>query len=756
VLDLDNVLDFVEQFPCLEPRQAPEIFGPTDINAQSSNGRLAVALNRAGTVTVCRYPSPSFYDQVKHHAHDRDEPYFGALENEGAFLGLRFHDPDESRTVWLRDMDVTQRYADGLTDAVVTTYDAPDRDLRVTVRDVVPPDDDALVREVTVERAPGGPDVSLVAYENLNLVVTKEPRNPVQDWCREGENTDAARYEPDADAVVHTKRGVDESTGEARSVALGLALAGGSDRHQVGGDAHEPAARTGAGVPLDAYENARDGPLRGNDRHVGQTTGALARDLSFAAVGDGDDGETDGDDPPVDWEADGHERATATVLLAAARDAAGLRATLAAVRARDPAALRREKRDWVEGVLDDPPLPDTDDEAVLALARRALVTLVTNRDRSTSGAVVASIATQSPYSLDWPRDGAYFNHALSLVGHDEWVADRNRWYASIQHGPGDERGHPDTPPGNWAMNYYADGVVGGPIPYEIDNTAYAVWTLYDHYDRTGDRAYLEDVWPAIRRAAEFFCRHRDDDTGLHAPAYEDDNLLQSQTIVGAAPVVLGLDAAAAAARELGHDADARRYEHRSGELEAAIERHLWDDVDGAYTGMSHEYDLLRMVPWVRGLVSSLPLVPSTAADPSVVWPVGLEPLDGDRMADHADTLWTELARSFAEPETGERRAGLYETHALIAVAHVWRAQAPDLLDRVRRGVRWVAHEHATPDTHVMGEVWLRRGDRLVTTVSQPHTWAQMLFYYAALEAFPPEGLGGDPSRPVVERLREGR
>jgi len=736
VPDLASVVDAIKQLPCLEPGQAPEIFGPTDINAQSSNGRLAVGINREGTLTVLRYPRPSFYDQIKHRATDRGEPYMGAHPNEGAFLGLRIHADD--RTRWLRDCRVEQRYADGFTDAVVTEYHAPLWDLRAIVRDVVAPDADVLVRDVVVDRPSDGPGASLIAFENLNLVVSKEPRNPVHDWCHEGRNDDAARYHADADAVIHAKRGIDASVEQPRAVALGMGFRDDSDEHQVGGDAHEPAARS-SGAATDAYEDARGGPLSGDDRHVGQTTGALARSLSFAPTAD----------------ADGRERATATVLLAGGTDREDVAGTLEAARGRDPTAVRREKRSWIEGLLGDPPMPDTNDETVRALSRRALVTLVTNRDRET-GAIVASIATQSPYALDWPRDGAFFNHVLQTLGLTDWVTGRNRWYADLQYRDGDDRdrGYVDTPPGNWAMNYYADGIVGGPIPYEIDGTGYAVWTLYQGYAATGDRAYLESVYPAIRRAAAFLCRHRDPDTGLHAPAYEDDNVLHSQSIVGAGPVVLGLAAAATAARELGHETEADRYERRRGELLEAIHTHLWEPDIGAYCESNQQYARLRSLPWVRRLTRSLPLAPSTRADPAVVWPVALDPLDGDRMGRHADRLWIELARSLAEPGTGERKAGLYETHGLIALAHVWRAQAPELLDRVRRGVRWVAHEHATPDTNVMGEVWLNRDGRLVTTVSQPHTWAQVLFYYAALEAFPPADLGGDATRPVVERLRE--
>src|SRR5437870_2289880 len=63
---------------------AQAITGPaTDVNAQAGDGRITVGLNAAGTITVFRYPNPSFYNQVKYYTSARDamgNP-IGALPN---------------------------------------------------------------------------------------------------------------------------------------------------------------------------------------------------------------------------------------------------------------------------------------------------------------------------------------------------------------------------------------------------------------------------------------------------------------------------------------------------------------------------------------------------------------------------------------------------------------------------------------------------------------------------------------------------
>ena len=53
---------------CITDPAGPELYGPTDVNAQTANQGLSVALNSEGTVSVLRWPSPSYYDQVRYRA----------------------------------------------------------------------------------------------------------------------------------------------------------------------------------------------------------------------------------------------------------------------------------------------------------------------------------------------------------------------------------------------------------------------------------------------------------------------------------------------------------------------------------------------------------------------------------------------------------------------------------------------------------------------------------------------------------------
>lgn len=752
---------------CFRPNQR-EIYGPTDMSAASANGRLAVGVNREGTVTVFRWPRPSFYDQLRYFTRGRDaDDEIVVAPNHGAFLGVATRTGDDAgfETTWLRDWTVeSHRFANdaGVTDAeysdeIVTRYAHEDLGLAVTVRDVTTHsgptgqfsgDLDTFVRRVSVDRRPGSPvtEAKLIAFANLSLVVEKFPQYPVQDWCLEEDNQQEARYELAHDAIVNASAGIDPSTGTRSSVAIAMGFDGDSVGHQVGGDAYMPGAEpTGeAGPTRDAYDDASTGSLSGNDRYVGQATSAIATALSF------DDGGT----------------ATETLALAAGEDDLAATTILGHVRETQFEALRRNKEAWIADLLADAPLPNRGKivaredhetaDTILAAVRRALVYLVTTYD-PTSGAVVGSISTQPPYGVEFPRAQGWFNRIFHVIGREEWVADRNRWHAAIQQHTAQSASDGDvpgvlqpsqvtslnTPPGNWNMAYYADGVAGGPIPFQTDTTGLMVWAIWDHYAATGDEDYLADVYPAIRRAAEFLVECRDPRNGLQCPTFEDDRPFQPdrQTVNGAIPVWLALRSASRAAEALGRTGEADRYAARQHELGRAIDRDLYDEDTGAYGTARAGFPYSETV-W--------PARFTPYADPETGEiqdrPVVTNPLEHRRIRSHLATDAASIEPSFQEPEAAELDTGQYEAKALLALGKSSYGLAGEHRDLVREGVAWMATEFATPDTHVLGESWKvfdgADGTREVRSImAPPHQWEQALLYMSALEAYPPIGQG---------------
>ncbi|HEX2295372.1 MAG TPA: hypothetical protein VHN37_08700 [Actinomycetota bacterium] len=671
----------------------PEDFGPTDISATTGNQSLTAGLNEKATITVLKWPSPSFYDQVKYRTTSRDEPRMGALPNEGALLGLAWRNRNAGKWQfeWLRRWPSAQRWADDDGDVVVTAFRRNSVGLRVTVRDVVAHDDDVLYRQVSVTRTPRSRvrSVRVVGFANFNPVFTKTPQAPHQDWCTEEDNDGGASYDRDADAVVHARSGTDESTQAPSSVALTMGFVRRSNAHSIGVDTYED------GTGTSAYDDAEDGKLSGEAAAPGQADAALLDELSLARK----------------------RTATTTLLIAAAVTIEESIELLDAARDRSARAVASAKARWWRSWLTGASLPRSAPRAVVRVAKRSLIVMRQATDPATRGAepgglVVASISTQPPLGLDWVRHGAYVNRALQEAGHPEMVERHDVRYAQLQAAAGRPSRGGTAPAGNWAQNYYADGIAGGPVPYEIDSTGLGIWTLWDHFAQTDDRFYLTqraDVYEAIQRAAQFLtdiCR--DPTTNLHCASPDSGSTGPRTSLVGAQAVWLGLGAAAQAAEVLGTptaEANAIKWSARRAEVGAAIRARFFDEDCNCYT----------TDPGVGG---------------TLLWPVGFLRYGSEEADGQAEANFRHVSRALR----GRLDAGGDESRALLGNAFAWARDSSDLR-RVRRGLAWVASVPTVDGTHVLGERWVKRRGRVVTISGQPHVPTHAMFYLAALKAY---------------------
>ena len=687
---------------CNDVGTGPEAGGPTDITATTGNRRLSAAVNDEGSVTVLRWPSPSYYDQIKYRTTDRSSPHMGSLPNEGAFIGLAWRGPGSAEWdfAWMRNVfqddswNVRQRYPDTDSDEILTRYTNDSVGLRVAMRDVVAPDRNALIRRITVARTATS-DVRrarLFSFANFNPVFSKSRQSPTQDWCAEERNDSGAAYSEAADAVVAERSGIDESTGEASSVALAMGFAGRSSQHQVGQDTYEA-----PGAGMSAYDDAQDGSLSGAPLATGQADGALALDLDLASA---------------------RSARAAAIITAAPTEDRALR-SLDAVRRLGPSAVARSKASWWKSWLRGALLPKEAPRPVRELATRALISIRQAADPR--GLIVSSISTQPTMSLDWVRDGAYINRALHSAGHPEMVEKHNLRYAELQattasKPPGGEA----TPPGNWSQNFYADGVVGGPVPYEVDVTGLGLWTLWDHYVRTGDETYLLRVYEAIQRGAQYLsdvCR--DPATGLQCAAPEGNDPNPAQSLRGAQAVWLGLDSAARAAEVKATlqpsarstaRANARKWRDRRNEIADAILDSFYDPDCKCFT-----------------------------RDPSVggafLWPARAIDYAGDAAENQADQNWRGIRPSL---ELSADRGGA-ESQVLLGNAYGWSRRNAG---RLRDGLRWVATVPTTNQTGILGSAWLYPRDEplppasaVITIQGQPHVPSLAKFYLAALKVY---------------------
>ncbi len=459
--------------------------------------------------------------------------------------------------------------------------------------------------------------------------------------------------------------------------------------------------------PTDALQDAADGELEGSGIAAGEVNEALRTPLTFAEDG----------------------VARAAVVLGLAPTAAQARAAAASVS--DGVQVVNASRQALDTWLSSVRLPNAPAEA-RAVARRALINLRVGTDRA-SGSIVASISRQPPYGLDWPRDGTFFDVALEISGQSEIVDRRADLYAAWQRRtpvaptvlidqppPRDPRsGEASTyPAGAWEMNYFPDGTTGGPLRFEIDNTAFALWSIVTHAGWVADAAsYLEAHWGTISRAADLLADWRDPETGLQAPASEDDNGAYTQTLHGAVTVYGALDVSARAARLLGRDVEAQRWEARGCELRHAIETLLYDA------------EAMRFVSQ-----------PGQSFDPSraptgdtawMVWPMRVFAWDDPRV----ETQLRGDLQVITPAVQLQTAGGSYFMKTTVPLGLVFGGDA-ELGPKLAELRDLLAEEHATPQTRQFGESMLvvqgPNGPEASQRVATPHLWEGILFYLTAM------------------------
>jgi hypothetical protein len=363
------------------------------------------------------------------------------------------------------------------------------------------------------------------------------------------------------------------------------------------------------------------------------------------------------------------------------------------------------------------------------LSARALINMRVGTDRET-GALVASLARQPPYNSDWPRDGAFFNIALDASGQSELVAKRLDLYVDWQRSepveptplidpepPEDpDFGNTGTYPADaWEMNYTPDGEPGGNLRFEIDTTAFAVWTMIAHVGWADDpEGALRSRWDSIERGCDLLARWKDPENDLHAPAQEDDAVPYTQTLHGAITVFGTLEQASRAARMIGEDDAAQRWEARAIELRQAIIDEMWNEEEGRFVQEAT----------FRGPFAASGRVP-TGPSAWAIWPMRILTWD-----DPWVPRQIEFDRAIIELNLDGESGGSYfmkNTNSQGVAEH----RVPELA-----GINDTVLERlvalSTEGTYHFGEAMVLTDDGVSQRTANPHLWQGALFYLTAL------------------------
>ena len=722
-------------------------FGATNINGEVGNGGLSVGISQYGTITVLRWPSPSYYDQLNYKtatqgitpgSSARTLPHFGAADNMGSFAGLYFTaGMPVSGMVWLRDPTFTtqQYYASPDSDVLVTEFTSMTEGLRVTQYDLVMPGRDVLVRHYVIENLNTVPisDIGFVYYENLAPCLNKTEYLPVDDWTNDAVNDYACLYDAAHNQLVHFMPGdqdfshittlfsgvpgqsdVNNFLSTISSLPDGIYAVAGfdftPDSFQVGNDATTLCPQ-GRGVatsydPADAYTAAYSGTLPDSPAAQCQANAAVMRQFSLAPQGQKD----------------------LTVYISFAKDYADAEADLSYAQHLGWQTIENNTNAWWEQWLSKARLPNTTDPVILSFSKRALISIRLATDNN-SGAIVASIATQPPYAEDWPRDGAFLNYALDVAGHHNMVTKHNLFYAKVQRKVATGMG----PAGSFDMNFYADGMPGGPIPFEIDETVLGVWTLWEHtrfLSSACDRVhYMQQVWPAIKLGTQALVNCKDSTNNLQCYANEDDNVAQTQGLQGAIATWLGIESGISAARYMNDAADIPAWQARADELKQAIIATFFTSSSAGSWNTCTTYEIIYNQCGA--------LTKEVGSGAWTIWPAMFLPYTSSTMLAEGQYLVGAITPDLTYQTFGT----IYNGKATLALAALYQGD-PQGQTSIDPLIYDLLHNVPTRDTQHMGEVAVTMFDAngqpyFQNEVAIPHVWEQTLSYLTVMARYNP-------------------
>lgn len=191
-------------------------------------------------------------------------------------------------------------------------------------------------------------------------------------------------------------------------------------------------------------------------------------------------------------------------------------------------------------------------------------------------------ATTNPFAYGykvWVRDASVTSMALDASGHYPEAEKFWRWMASVQNTDGSWHTTFDTWTGNWVSF----------VEPEHDSIGMFLLGVYRHYQLTGDAAFLNDLWPAVQKAADFVMNNIGTngfgpaDSSIWEENIEYNTFTQSL-------YVIGLNAAQYLARAKGDTAKADSWNGATGTILSAIQRSFEWNPRGLYNDANRYFN----------------------------------------------------------------------------------------------------------------------------------------------------------------------
>lgn len=687
------------------------IFGPTTANAATGNQGLTVALSKYGEVVNMKWPLPNYYDHINYKGL-YPMPGGWQIENynhlhnaqplQGSFVGIEYKVGNMRKTTWLRDTTWThkQYYITDVTPVIVTEYENTTLQLTVKSIDFVVQNQDAFLRKFVFQWT----DTTLIKQAKIILSSNMAPCNknpdfnPNSDWVNDATNGFAnAYYSVNDEFVSFIPNTAAANTSLIPNIFSTQAQI---DNFVANLDVTFPSL-TSSYNPTQLLSVKDIYCVIGSDRT--SISHGMLSDYGFPQA------------MPDSIIANGQSISTNAAQLYAfypmALSNSNMQDSILFQFAFGPTYnLAQSTFDntflagfntninitntfWTNKLVT-ATIPNTGDTLMQKVLKRILVNTLIGINRG-SGAIGSSVcASQPAYSELWARDNAIMMYMLDCAGYTAEAEAASKFFADVQRvNVNDDCQYPannECYAGTWSQCYYADGRPSWMYDFEIDLAGWGVWMLYAHssfLNGSAKTSYLNYVYPAIKRGANFLEMFKDTVTGLQLPAREDDVLWTAQTIYGASTTLMGLKAALSAGIFLNDSISVlSQWQTRIYELETAIQVHKW-----GLQGSQYDYTVYgNFGP--RG---------------TVIWPALLLDTLNAQMLSHADSLNSQITPFFLKNDASLNYEWWYPGKATTAMAYLWRSN-PMKRPIVENHLKVLLKQVPTEGTYSYGETIIVR------------------------------------------------
>ncbi len=261
----------------------------------------------------------------------------------------------------------------------------------------------------------------------------------------------------------------------------------------------------------------------------------------------------------------------------------------------------------------------------IELFKRSLMIVRIHADNN--GGIIAAADSdimafnRDTYTYVWPRDGAFISMALDRAGYGEIS---RRFFEFCQ--------KTQSPDGYMLHKYNPDGSVGSSwhpwmrdnepqLPIQEDETALVLCAMQKHFERSQDFEFLQRMYETfIKKAAQFLCDFREDETGLPLASYDLWEEHRGIFTYTTATAVAGLQAAAQMSQMLGHHTHSEKYHDAADAMRQAMLFHLYDEEKGRF---------VKKIKRKDGKTVERDLTPDASL--AIIWKLGVLSADDPRV-----------------------------------------------------------------------------------------------------------------------------